>query len=87
MQEKTEIREFVQGLLTGYGDSEPFHDSDPLLSGGRLQSIDAVEIVMFLEQKFGVDFATIGFDRDRLDSIDAIALLVESSKSGQKRSE
>jgi hypothetical protein len=42
---------------------------------------------MFLEQSFGLDFATIGFDRDRLDSIDAIALLVESSKSGQKRSE
>ena len=87
MQGKTEIREFVQGLLTSYGDSEPFHDGDLLLSGGRLQSIDAVEIVMFLEQKFGIDFATIGFDRDRIDSIDAITDLVESFKSGNKRSE
>jgi acyl carrier protein len=87
MQGKTEIREFLQGLLTSYGDSAPFHDSEPLLSGGRLQSIDAVEIVMFLEQKFGVDFATIGFDRDRIDSVDAITDLVESFKSADKRSE
>lgn len=87
MQEKAEIREFLQDLLTNYGDSEPLHDGDSLLSSGRLQSIDAVEIVMFLEQKFGVDFATIGFDRDRLDSIDAITNLVESFKSGEKRNE
>jgi acyl carrier protein len=87
MQGKTEIREFLQGLLTSYGDSAPLHDGEPLLSGGRLQSIDAVEIVMFLEQKFGVDFATIGFDRDRIDSVDAITDLVESFKSGDKRSE
>jgi acyl carrier protein len=87
MQGKTEIREFLRGLLTSYGDSALFLDAEPLLSGGRLQSIDAVEIVMFLEQKFGVDFATIGFDRDRIDSVDAITDLVESFKSADKRSE
>lgn len=86
MQGKTEIREFLQGLLTSYGDSEPLHDGDSLLISGRLQSIDAVEIVMFLEQKFGIDFATIGFDRDRIDSMDAIMDLVESFKNGDKRS-
>jgi hypothetical protein len=37
---------------------------------------------MFLEQSFGLDFATIGFDRDRIDSIDAIANLIESFKTG-----
>ncbi len=87
MQGKTEIREFLQGLLTSYGDSEPLEDSDSLLISGRLQSIDAVEIVMFLEQNFGVDFAQIGFDRDRLDSIDAITDLVKSFKNGDKGSE
>jgi acyl carrier protein len=87
MNEKAEIRQFVEGLLARDGDDSPLTDGDSLLVSGRLQSIDAVEIVMFLEQSFGLDFATIGFDRDRLDSIDAIALLVESSKSGQKRSE
>jgi len=87
MQGKAQIREFLQGLLTSYGDSEPLHEGDSLLNSGRLQSIDAVEIVMFLEQNFGVDFAQIGFDRDRLDSIDAITDLVESFKNCDKRSQ
>jgi acyl carrier protein len=87
MQEKAEMREFVQRLLTSYEDKDPLQDGDPLLSSGRLQSIDAVEIVMFLEKNFGVDFATIGFDRDRIDSIDAIAALVESFEKGNKLGE
>lgn len=87
MSERAKIRKFVEGLLRGYGDDGPLSDGDSLLVSGRLQSIDAVEIVMFLEQNFGLDFATIGFDRDRIDSIETIATLLESSKSGEKRSE
>ena len=72
MDEKTEIREFVQNLLTNSGDTQPLLDEDSLLGSGRLQSIDAVDIVVFLEERFGVDFSTIGFDREQIDSIDAI---------------
>ncbi len=86
MIEKAEIRKFVEGVLAGYGDDRPLEDGDSLLASGRLQSIDAVEIVMFLEQKFGLDFAMIGFDRDQIDSINAIANLIESSKSEDGRS-
>jgi acyl carrier protein len=78
MKGKAEIREFIQGLLNGYGDDEPLSDEDPLLSSGRLQSIDAVEIVMFVEQNFGIDFSQIGFDRDRIDSIKAIHTLIQA---------
>lgn len=81
MNEKAEIRKFVEGLLAGYGDDSPLVDGDSLLVSGRLQSIDAVEIVMFLEQNFGLDFSQIGFDRDRIDSIDAIENLVENPRN------
>ncbi len=86
MKERVETRKFVEGLLAGYGDDGPLADRESLLVSGRLQSIDAVEIVMFLEQNFGIDFATIGFDRDRIDSIDAIADLIKSFNNGEKRS-
>ncbi len=79
MKEKAEIREFITHLLANYGDNEPFVDSDSLLSDGRLQSIDAIEIVMFLERNFGVDFAQVGFDRDRLESVDAINGIVQKA--------
>ena len=55
-----------------------FSDSDSLLLGGRLQSLDAVEIVVFLEETFGVDFAAIGFDQEKIDSVDAITSLFET---------
>jgi len=79
MKGKAEIHEFVQELLTRSGDDQPLTDQDSLLLSGRLQSIDAVEIVVFLEENFGIDFAQIGFDRDQIDSIDAIYALVQNS--------
>ena len=79
MSEKDEIRNFVQDLLTRQDDRRPLADSDSLLMSGRLQSIDAVEIVLFLEERFGIDFAEIGFDREQLDSIDAIDALTQTA--------
>jgi acyl carrier protein len=78
MKGRAEIREFVQGLLANSGDEGALADSDSLLFSGRLQSIDAVEIVVFLEENFGIDFAQVGFDKERIDSIDAICALTQS---------
>ncbi|HKU24872.1 MAG TPA: hypothetical protein VJQ54_05330 [Candidatus Sulfotelmatobacter sp.] len=76
---KAELRRFVQSLLNSKGDMAPFADTDSLLLSGRLQSIDAVEIVVFLEQEFGIDFAQIGFDQEQIDTVDAIESLITSN--------
>jgi acyl carrier protein len=78
MTEKDDIRNFVQNLLTSQEDRRPLADDDSLLLSGRLQSIDAVEIVLFLEERFGIDFSNIGFDRDQIDSVDAIYALTQT---------
>ena len=83
MNDKADIRSFVQDLLTRQDDLRPLADSDSLLSSGRLQSIDAVEIVLFMEERFGIDFADIGFDRDMLDSVDAIFALSQTAVAGR----
>ncbi len=83
MTEKIDIHNFVQSLLTQQEDHRPLSDSDSLLSTGRLQSIDAVEIVLFLEERFGIDFSDIGFDRDQIDSVDAIYALAQSANREQ----
>ncbi len=36
---------------------------------------------MFLEERFGIDFAEIGFDKDRIDTVDAIYALVRAVTS------
>lgn len=76
MQEREEIRKFIAELLRKKGDSAPFTDSESLILAGRLESIDAVEIVMFLENRFGLDFAELGFDQTQIDSVGLITALV-----------
>jgi acyl carrier protein len=81
MKGKDDIREFVRNLLVTNGDVAPLADQGSLLLSGRLQSIDAVEIVVFLEENFGINFAEIGFDQERIDSVDAIAVLAQAASS------
>jgi len=83
MKGKTEIREFVQDLLARDGDEGSLADGDSLLTSGRLQSIDGVEIVVFLEENFGIDFSEIGFNREQIDSVDAIFALTQTAAKGK----
>lgn len=78
MDPKTEVRQFLQELLTRKGDRQPFSDSDSLLLSGRLESVDAVDVVVFLEEKFGVDFAETGFDQGLIDSVASIESLIQA---------
>ena len=79
MERKEAIRNFLQTLLTRKGDTHPFDDDASLLLSGRLQSVDAVSLAVFLEEKFGVDFADIGFDQEKMDSVNTICSLIEES--------
>jgi acyl carrier protein len=80
MDRREEIRKYLQELLLQKGDKQPFSDDASLLLSGRLASVDAVEIVIFLEEKFSVDFAEIGFDQSLIDSVDAIDSLIQTVK-------
>jgi acyl carrier protein len=81
VNEKDKIRILVRKLLTANGDTGPLGDQDSLLLSGRLQSIDIVEIVMFLDQNYGIDITQIEFEREQIDSIDAIHLLTNTAPS------
>jgi acyl carrier protein len=80
MDQRVEIRTYLQELLALKGDRQPFADDTSLLLGGRLASVDAVDIVVFLEEKFGVDFTELGFDPTLIDSVDAIDALILTVK-------
>ncbi len=74
------VRNFLHKLLAREGESQPFADSDSLLLSGRLQSVDGVEIVVFLEEKFGLDFAELGFDLAKIDSVNSIVALIDAKQ-------
>jgi acyl carrier protein len=83
MDRMAEIREFLTRLLSSRGDRRPFTDTSSFFLSGRLGSFDAVELVVFLEEQFGIDFAEIGFDGSQIDSIEAIKSLVQTTKDAK----
>lgn len=80
MDHREQIRAYLKELLVQKGDNKPFADDTSLLLSGRLASVDAVEIVVFLEEKFQIDFAEVGFDQSLIDSVDVIESLILAVK-------
>jgi acyl carrier protein len=48
----------------------------PLISGGILDSISTLELVAFLEERYGIELEAHEVSRERLDTLAAITLLV-----------
>lgn len=76
MESKQLIRDFLENLFQQKNDTRPFADDTSLILGGRLDSIDTVELLLFLETTFGVRFANSGFAREQLDTLNAIVAVV-----------
>ena len=70
------LREYIAGstILRRPGE---LTDSTPLAAYGILDSIAALELVLFLETRFGVEFSSKDLDRRRLETIERIAGLVQ----------
>ena len=75
MDNQAIIHECLSNLLRRKGDTRAFSDTDALFSSGRLASIDALEVVLMLEENYGLDFGD-GFDRDQIDSVSSILALI-----------
>lgn len=76
MIDRDAVREFVGSLMRRKDDTSPFTDSDSLVLSGRLDSLEILQIVMFLENK-GIDFNDQEFDQEAFDSIDRILTRIE----------
>jgi acyl carrier protein len=76
--EKQQIRDFIDQALASQADRGAYADDEALFSSGRLDSFTMMNLVMYLEQTFGIDFSSTGFDIDLVDSIVAIESLVDA---------
>jgi len=82
MEDKIRISEFVRGLVTSKGFEANFSDEETLITGGLLDSMDVLTIVLFLEESFGLDFNVTDFDADKFDTIDGIFSMVSDYVAG-----
>ena len=74
---KLQVREFIGKALASQADRAGFSDDEAIFSSGRLDSFSMMNLVMYLEQRYGIDFAGMEFDIELVDSIDAIGSLVD----------
>ena len=81
MDNRETVREFLREMLAGKGDTLGFADSDSLILSGRLESIDVLDIVVFLEKNYRVDFGDQDFDQTTLDTVNNILALAEGHQT------
>lgn len=78
------IRETVRGFIVDQfldeGSAGELTDQTPLISGGILDSINTLKLVVFLESQFEIDVQAHEVGIDHLDTLEQIAELVESKK-------
>lgn len=53
-------------------------ETTPLISGGILDSIATLKLVMFMEEEFGVSFQPHEVDKENLDELASIVRLLQS---------
>jgi acyl carrier protein len=53
----------------------------PLVSGGILDSLATLDLVAFLEETFDIQLEAHEVDRDRLDTVERIAALVNGKRA------
>ena len=78
---KQKIRDYLSEALKNQGDKQPLTDNDCLFVSGRLDSVSMMMLVVYLEEEFAVNFKATDFEVGLIDSVDAIALLIDSQVS------
>jgi acyl carrier protein len=75
---KDPIKDFIMSEFLPGEDPNELTDGTPLISGGILDSIATLKLVMFMEERFGVTFEAHEVNRELLDTLADIAKLVAS---------
>ena len=72
------IKHFImEEFLPGESPDE-LTETTPLISGGILDSIATLKLVMFMEEAYGVSFSPHEVDKENLDDLVSIARLLQS---------
>jgi acyl carrier protein len=73
---KQKLRDFLTEAIQRHSGQSEFLDDDSLFISGLLDSFSMMNLVMYLEEAFGLDFSNLEFEVSLIDSVNAIATLV-----------
>jgi acyl carrier protein len=72
------VREFILKEFLPGEDPNELTDTTPLITGGILDSIATLKLVLFMEEKFGVTLEAHETDAEHLNTVSDIERLVRS---------
>ena len=75
---KQKIKDFIMAQFLPGEDPNELTDDTPLISGGILDSIATLQLVMFIEESFRVSFEPHEVDKENLDSLNLMLRLLQS---------
>ena len=77
-----DVRQVIRGWIReSVSASRPLTDATDLIGDGVLTSLQTVELVTFLDERFSIDIDDEEFVEENFRSIDTIARLVESKRA------
>lgn len=72
------IKDFIMEQFLPGEDPSELTETTPLISGGVLDSIATLKLVMFIEETFEVSFEPHEVDRENFDNLASIVTLLET---------
>jgi len=77
-----EVREAIRGWVReSVGTGVALTDTTDLIGDGVLTSLQTVELVTYLDERFGIEIGDDEFVEENFRTIDTIARLVESKRA------
>ena len=75
------LRQFLRTIQKPGVVVESLGLDDPLVASGLLDSLAIMQIVVYLEETYGIDFSASGFDPERLAMMGSIVALIEQARN------
>jgi acyl carrier protein len=79
-EKKSNLIAFLMKELNQSTRAHPMRNDESLFLEGPLNSLNMMNLVVFLEDNFNLDFSNIDFSVELVDTIDKIEALVETVK-------
>lgn len=77
---KATVKQYILDEFLPGEDPNNLADDTPLISGGILDSIATLKLVMFMEEQFGITLAAHEASKEHLDTLTDITTLVSEKK-------
>jgi acyl carrier protein len=76
----SQVKHYILETFLPGENPDELKERTPLISGGILDSIATLKLVMFLEERFGVSIEAHEADREHLDTLADITTLVQRKR-------